>query len=99
MSHKELLLRFGGKVRGLRLRANLNGPELARRVGSTRGYIHDIEVGRKQPKEKLVRKLALALGCDQEYLLVLSGQIPSTVSEGKLLELAQSVSVKGRVKK
>lgn len=52
---------FGQRVYAARLFHAWTLQELADKVGTSRGYIHDIENDRRQPSPKMVKALAEAL--------------------------------------
>lgn len=67
-----VIRRLGRKVRRLRERAGLSQTELAQALGlseSSKGFISEIESGKKLPKAELVLKLAEQFGVSTDYLL------------------------------
>jgi transcriptional regulator with XRE-family HTH domain len=63
---------FGRKVRRLRERAGLNQSELAQALGlseRSKGYISEIESGKKIPPAETILKIALHFGVTIDYLL------------------------------
>ncbi len=67
-----MITRFGKKVRYLRERAGLTQSELAYAIGlsdQSKGFISEIESGKKLPKAMLVLRLADHLGVSTDYLL------------------------------
>ncbi len=67
----ELLLDF-------MLRAGITKAELARRIGSSKGYITDIATGRRQPREDKVRAIADALDVHPRALLLRAVSAPQS---------------------
>jgi len=62
--------KFGHRLRAARTRAGLSQDELARRVGSSKGYISELETAPdSRPSAELVLKLATETGTTVEYLL------------------------------
>ncbi len=76
-------MRFGEKVRALRTAKKLGQRGLARLVGVSCAYISKVETGRLEfgdyPSESLVRKLAVALGGDEDELLLMADKIPEAI--------------------
>jgi transcriptional regulator with XRE-family HTH domain len=67
-----VISRLGRKVRYLREQAGLSQSELAMAIGlseSSKGFISEIESGKKLPKAELVLKLADQFGVSTDYLL------------------------------
>jgi len=67
-----MISRLGRKVRYLRERAGLTQAELAQAIGlreSSKGFISEIESGKKTPKAELVLRLADHFGVTTDYLL------------------------------
>lgn len=57
-------------VQDFMLRAGITRAELARRVGTSKGYITDLLSGRRQPREDKVRAMAEALNVHPRALLL-----------------------------
>jgi transcriptional regulator with XRE-family HTH domain len=77
-------MRFGERVRELRLQRKLTQQKVAEKVGVTVGYISKVEKQRLQfgdyPSEKFIHKLADALQCDEdELLLLLTDRVPPAI--------------------
>lgn len=76
-------MRFGERVRELRLQRNLTQQKVAEKVGVTVGYISKVEKERLQfgdyPSEKFIHKLADALQCDEDELLLLTDRVPPAI--------------------
>ena len=76
-------MRFGERVRELRLQRNLTQQMVAEKVGVTVGYISKVEKERLQfgdyPSEKFIHKLADALQCDEDELLLLTDRVPPAI--------------------
>ncbi len=65
-----MITRFGEKVRQLRRRANMTQTELARHMGlDSRGYISDVEGGKKIPPAERILTLAKTFHVSTDYLL------------------------------
>ncbi len=68
---------FGGKVRHLREQAGLTQSELAEQIGlsgHSKGFISEIESGKKIPRAEWIIRLALFFGVTTDYLLLDKGQ-------------------------
>jgi HTH-type transcriptional regulator, competence development regulator len=76
-------MRFGERVRELRQQRNLTQQKVAEKVGVTVGYISKVEKERLQfgeyPSEKFIHKLADALDCDEDELLLLTDRVPPAI--------------------
>ena len=76
-------MRFGERVRELRLQRKLTQQKVAEKVGVTVGYISKVEMERLQfgdyPSEKFIHKLADALQCDEDELLLLTDRVPPAI--------------------
>jgi transcriptional regulator with XRE-family HTH domain len=74
---------FGKKVRGLRKARGLTLRDVASRVSINFTYLSKIENGKLDfsdyPSEKLIRKLAKALGGDTDELLLLAEKVPDEI--------------------
>jgi transcriptional regulator with XRE-family HTH domain len=74
---------FGGRVRELRQAKRLTLRDVAAKVGINFTYLSKIENGRLDfsdyPSEKLIRKLAKALGGDTDELLLLAEKVPDRI--------------------
>lgn len=67
-----MISRLGQKVRLLRERAGLSQSELAQALGlseSSKGFISEIESGKKMPKAELVLRLADLFRVTTDFLL------------------------------
>ena len=68
---------FGKRIRELRTQQRLTQRELAAQVAIDVGYISKIEAEKvPPPSEKVIERLALALGADKDELMVLAGRAP-----------------------
>ena len=76
-------MRFGERVRELRLQRKLTQQKVAEKIGVTVGYISKVEKERLQfgdyPSEKFIHKLADALQCDEDELLLLTDRVPPAI--------------------
>lgn len=74
--------RFGQEMKRLRTIKGISQRKLGEIVGLGSGYISRIERGEfKPPSEEKIVAIADALGGSREYMLALSGKIPSDVSD------------------
>lgn len=65
-----MITRLGEKVRRLRERATMTQTELARQAGlSSKGYISDVESGKKIPPAERILALAMIFHVTTDYLL------------------------------
>jgi transcriptional regulator with XRE-family HTH domain len=67
-----MIERLGKKVRRLREQAGLSQSELAQQIGlsdQSKGFISEIESGKKIPRAEWVLRLALFFGVSTDYLL------------------------------
>lgn len=65
-----MITRLGEKVKRLRKQARLSQTALARQAGlKSRGYISDVEKGKKIPPAERVLKLAMIFRVTTDYLL------------------------------
>jgi transcriptional regulator with XRE-family HTH domain len=78
-------MNFGERVRELRKAKNLTLRDVAAKVEINFTYLSKIENGRLDfsdfPSEKLIRKLAKALGGDTDELLLLAEKVPDTIKK------------------
>ena len=76
-------MKFGERVKELRLQRKLTQQKVAEKVGVTVGYISKVEKQRLQfgdyPSEKFIHKLADALQCDEDELLLLTDRVPPAI--------------------
>ncbi len=76
-------MRFGERVRELRLQRKLTQQKVAEKVGVTVGYVSKVEKEHLQfgdyPSEKFIHKLADALQCDEDELLLLTDRVPPAI--------------------
>lgn len=64
------LATFGSRLKATRNKAGLNQETLAQRVGSSKGYISELETNPDiRPSAELVMKLAEELGTTVEFLM------------------------------
>jgi transcriptional regulator with XRE-family HTH domain len=67
-----MIERLGKKVKRLREQAGLNQSELAQQIGlsdQSKGFISEIESGKKIPRAEWVLRLALFFNVSTDYLL------------------------------
>jgi len=78
-------MRFGERVRELRVGKKLGQRSLAKRVGVSFTYISKIENEKLDfgdyPSEELILKLARALNADPDELLILAQKIPARIRQ------------------
>src|SRR5690606_3338016 len=78
-------MRFGERIRELRLAKNLTQRDLGEKVGVEFSYVSKIENEKLDfgdvPSERLIQKLADALETDEFELLVLAGKVPPEVRD------------------
>ena len=78
-------MKFGEKIRELRKSQTLTQKELGDLVGVTFAYISKVENERLDfgdyPSEDLIRKLAAALGTDEDELMLLAKKIPENIRQ------------------
>jgi transcriptional regulator with XRE-family HTH domain len=76
---------FGERLRELRKAKNLSQRALADKVGINFTYLSKVESERldfaQYPSEELIRRLAKALGADEDELLLLAKKIPTDIRE------------------
>jgi HTH-type transcriptional regulator, competence development regulator len=76
---------FGERVRALRKTKGLTLREMAARVGVGFTYLSRVETGRmtygEYPSADLIRRVAAALGADEEELLLLAEKIPEPLRQ------------------
>ncbi|MFT4568613.1 MAG: transcriptional regulator with XRE-family HTH domain, partial [Saprospiraceae bacterium] len=60
---------FGFKVRYLRQQAQYSYQQLADKTGLSTSYLNDIEKGKRYPKPDKIKKLAVALHVDYNYMV------------------------------
>jgi transcriptional regulator with XRE-family HTH domain len=63
---------FAERVRSRRRALDVTQEEIARRIGTTTPYVGHLEAGKRHPSEKVVVKLADALGIDRAELFLLA---------------------------
>ena len=63
------VIKFGKKLREVRLKKNLSQGDIARILGVHRSYISGLERGRRNPSLLTVQKIAKALGVNAKELI------------------------------
>lgn len=63
---------FGRLIRDRRRQLNLTQEEVARRIRSSTPYVGHLESGKRHPSNKIIPRLADALGFDQRELFLLA---------------------------
>lgn len=78
-------MKFGQRVRELRMASSMTQLELAERMCVSMSYISKVERGRLQsgdyPSEKFIHKLAGELKADEDELLLLADKVPSSIRQ------------------
>lgn len=70
--------RFGRKIRELRLKKQMTQRELAKQAGIDVTYISKLERGQfAPPSERVIRRMAQALECDYEELMLVADRVPA----------------------
>lgn len=81
-------MRFGQRVRQLRIQRNLTQQKLADRLAVSLSYVNKVENERltagDYPSEAFVHKLADALESDEDELLVMTERVPLIVRQRAL---------------
>ncbi len=76
-------MRFGDRIRDFRTAKGFSQRALGEQVGVSFTYISKVENGKLDfgdfPSEDLIRRLAAALGADEEELLLLAEKIPEPI--------------------
>ncbi|MGH7929030.1 MAG: helix-turn-helix domain-containing protein [Candidatus Binatia bacterium] len=60
---------IGARIRGLREQQNLTLEDLASRVGTTKGFLSEVENGKRGTSSENLLRIAQALGASVDYLL------------------------------
>ena len=63
------IIKFGKKLKEVRLKKNLSRGDVARILGVHRSYVSGLERGRRNPSLLTVQKVAKALGVEAKELL------------------------------
>jgi transcriptional regulator with XRE-family HTH domain len=74
--------KFGQVIRDRRRRLRLSRQELARRIKTSIPYVGHLESGERTPSEKVLRRLAQALGIDRRELFILAHPGATEVTSG-----------------
>jgi transcriptional regulator with XRE-family HTH domain len=84
-SRGEARMTFGERLRELRKAKNLSQRALGDKVGINFTYLSKVESEKldfaQYPSEDLIRKLAKALGADEDELLLLAKKIPTDIRD------------------
>lgn len=70
---------MGGRLKIVRKDRGLSQKDFAALIGTSQGYICDIEKGKKSPGGDLLLTLRLTLGIDLNWLLTGSVHVPEAV--------------------
>ena len=78
-------MRFGDRVRDLRKRKGLGQRALAKLVGVSFTYVskienHHLDCG-DYPSESLIHRLAVALGADEDELMIMTQRVPDQIRD------------------
>ncbi len=63
---------FGQVIRDRRRQLGLTQHEVARRIKTSTPYVGHLESGKRNPPDKVLRRLALVLGLDRRELFILA---------------------------
>ena len=78
-------MKFGERVRSLRIQQQMTQQTLAKRLCVSMSYISKVERGQLQsgdyPSEKFIRKLSIELDTDEDELLLLADKVPQSIRE------------------
>lgn len=78
-------MRFGNRVRELRQMRGLTQQKLAERLSVSLSYVSKVENERLNvgdyPSERFVHRLADALDCDEDELLLLTDRVPEKIRQ------------------
>lgn len=86
-------MEFGRRLRDLRKQKNISQRDLATQVEVDFTYLSKIEGGRlAPPSEDVIRRLAKALGADENELINLAGKVPKDL-KAVLEESPQAVEL------
>ncbi len=69
MSSNVLFVKFGKRVRKLRLSQNMNISEFAAHCGISRGHLSELEHGKREPGLLMLQDIADGLGMSMSRLL------------------------------
>jgi transcriptional regulator with XRE-family HTH domain len=73
---------FGRLIRERRRQLDLTQEEVARRINTSIPYVGHLEAGKRHPSQKVVLKLAKALGLDgSDLFLLVNPKVGSLISE------------------
>lgn len=72
---------IGQRIKRDRLSRNMTQRDLAEVVDVGVPHISKIEAGRERPSDELLRKIAEALGCDADELMLAARRIPEEVMD------------------
>ena len=73
-------MKFGRRIKELRLRDNISQEELAFRCQLSKNYVSDVERGRRNITLKVVEKFAWGLKVPVHYLFIWHDEIDETVN-------------------
>ncbi|OGK10744.1 MAG: hypothetical protein A2Y63_05025 [Candidatus Riflebacteria bacterium RBG_13_59_9] len=76
---------IGRLVRDLRISAGMTQFDLAEAIGVNNSYLSRIENGERRPSTKIMRKMAEALNCSYDELVVASGLLSPEFREKRVL--------------
>ena len=62
-------MKFSERLRELRTEKGISQGEFARLLDVKQGTVSGWEIGRREPSLEMVRKIAIVLKCDSNYLL------------------------------
>lgn len=71
---------LGDRIKAARAKANKGLRHVAKAARISPSYLCVIEADTTIPSEPAIRRIAAAIGCDPEPLIIASGRLPSAVS-------------------
>jgi len=68
-------MHIGERIRFLRKSMGLTQKEFAKKIGITQGYLTEVESGKKQPSEKVLKLISHTFGVSYEWLKYGKGEM------------------------
>lgn len=72
---------IGQRIKRERFDHSMTQRSLAEKVGVGTPHISKIEAGRESPSDELLRRIAQALSCDYDELLLAAGRLPADLMQ------------------
>ena len=72
---------IGQRIRRERLSLSMTQRNLAEKVGVGTPHISKIEAGRESPSDELLRRVADALSCDYDEMMLAAGRLPADLMQ------------------